>query len=147
MLRHFFILFTFLAATSATANQNGIHTGFLSDLAVDGYDTVAFHTDGRAIRGEEAFETRWRDAVWRFSSAENLSLFLSNPEAYAPAYGGHCAWAAANGYTASGDPHAWAVVDGRLFLNFNLGVKRRWDVDRPGNIAAGDRNWPIIIGN
>ena len=66
------------------------------------------------------------------------------PEKYAPRYGGYCAYAVARGGKAPTDPKAWTVVDGRLYLNYSLEVRRLWEKDIPGSIAAADRNWPEV---
>jgi len=74
-----------------------------------------------------------------------LLLAPAGPAAYAPQYGGYCAWAVSQGYTASTDPHAWRIVDGKLYLNYSKGVQKRWQQDIPGNIAKGDANWPKVL--
>lgn len=110
-------------------------------IAIEGTDPVAYFTQGQPVAGQEEFSYEWGGATWLFSSAENRDRFVSNPEQYAPQYGGFCAWAVSQGYTAPIDPNAWKIVDGRLYLNFNQGVQRRWERDIPGNIAQGDQNW------
>lgn len=153
-MRTAFILSAVLAATGAAALPAGaahaedlIYTGLFSNTAVGGYDTVAYHTTGAPVRGDRAFTTQWRGAEWRFASQDNLDLFLANPEAYAPAYGGYCAWAMAEGYTAKGDPNIWSIVDGVLYLNFDRTVQDRWETDIPGFIARADANYPFILND
>lgn len=138
-----------LAAASATmisarTARARIFTGFVEGTALGGYDAVAYHTTGQALRGSEAITLSYQGAVWRFASAENRSLFEANPDAYAPEYGGHCAWATAQGYLAQGDPEVWRIVDGRLFLNASQGINRRWLRDVPGFISEADANWPSL---
>jgi hypothetical protein len=113
--------------------------------AIRGYDAVAYFTQGRAVRGDPDISHSWNGAVWHFSSDENRADFASAPERYAPAYGGYCAYAVANGYTATTDPEAWSIVDGRLFLNFSQGIKRRWEGNTRGHISSGDANWPAVL--
>lgn len=115
-------------------------------IAIDGTDPVSYFAEGRPAAGDPAHELAWRGATWRFASAGNLARFEADPEAYAPQYGGWCAWAVAEGYTASTVPDAWRIVDGRLYLNFSRGVQRRWERDIPGNIARADANWPAVLG-
>ena len=133
-------------APPVLAKEPAIHTGFFSSLAVGGYDPVAYFTQGKPVEGSKEFSTRWMDADWRFASAENRDLFLAAPEKYAPQYGGYCAWAIAQGKTASGDPKFWKVVDDRLYLNYDQDVQQRWEKDIPGFIASADRNWPAVLG-
>jgi YHS domain-containing protein len=136
-----------LLATHAPAadERERIHTGWFSSLAVGGYDTVAYHTQGEAVQGSEAWETEFLGATWRFASQENLERFLEDPDRYRPAYGGHCAWAVAQGYTAKGDPRFWTIVDGRLFLNYSAKVQRDWLEDVPGFVRKADGNWPGVL--
>jgi hypothetical protein len=114
-------------------------------IAIDGTDPVSYFTDGRPVAGSPAHALEWRGATWRFASAESRARFEADPEAFAPQYGGWCAWAVAEGYTASTIPDAWRIVDGRLYLNFSRGVQRRWERDIPGNIARADANWPGVL--
>lgn len=129
---------------SARAVRARIFTGFIEDTALGGYDAVAYHTTGEAVRGSESITLSYQGATWRFATAENLALFEANPAAYAPQYGGHCAWAAAEGYLAQGDPNVWRIVDGRLYLNASQGINRRWLRDIPGFISQADANWPSL---
>jgi YHS domain-containing protein len=125
----------------SAAQEGGIYTGLLSRTGAGGHDVVAYFREGRPVRGVSRFSHEWRGATWRFASAANRDAFAANPAAYAPAYGGHCAWAAAQGYKAKGDPEHWRIVDGRLFLNYNADVQQKWEKDIPGFIAAADGSW------
>ena len=73
--------------------------------------------------------------------------FAGDPEKYAPRFGGYCAWAVSQGYTASIDPEAWTVHKGKLYLNYSIGVRDEWAQDIPGNIAKGENNWPKVLDN
>jgi YHS domain-containing protein len=114
--------------------------------AIRGYDPVAYFTQEKAVPGSGDHTFEYQGATWQFSSAENRELFAANPKKYAPAYGGYCAWAVANNYTASIDPGAWSIRDGKLYLNYSKVVRARWALDKSGNIAAADRNWPGLRG-
>jgi len=122
-----------------------VYTGTFSSLAVSGYDPVAYFTQGKPVQGSGDHEYEWNGATWRFSSAENLNSFKSDPLAYAPQYGGYCAWAVSQGYTASSDPEVWRIVEGRLFLNYSKDVQQKWEKDVPGFIAKADANWPKVL--
>jgi YHS domain-containing protein len=134
-----------LAAPAAWAVQDPIYTGTLSDLAVSGYDPVAYFTDSKPVEGDRAHSYMWQGATWRFATAENLEKFKADPAKYAPQFGGYCAWAVSQGYTASADPQAWKIVGGKLYLNYNPDVKKTWEQDVPGNIAKADANWPAVL--
>jgi YHS domain-containing protein len=135
----------FLIATVAAA-LSPVNKSFLGGVAIDGYDPVAYFTDGKPVEGKKEFSHEWNGATWHFASAEHRDLFAAAPEKYAPQYGGYCAWAVSRGYTADIEPDAWAVVEGKLYLNYDLEVKAMWAKDMPGNIAKGDQNWPKLVG-
>ncbi|MEO1399953.1 MAG: YHS domain-containing (seleno)protein [Cyanobacteria bacterium J06635_1] len=116
-------------------------------IAIRGADPVAYFTESDYVPGSAEYTHEWGGATWQFASAENRDLFASNPEQYAPAYGGFCAWAVSQGYTAPIDPTAWKVVDGKLYLNYDAKVQKRWSKDIPGNIAKADGNWPGVLSN
>ena len=118
-----------------------------NSIALKGFDPVAYFREGKPIGGSANFTYEWGKAKWRFSSQENRDLFAQNPEKYAPQYGGFCAWAVSEGYTAPIDPHAWKIVNGKLYLNFNRNIQRRWERDISGHITKGDRNWPGLAQN
>jgi YHS domain-containing protein len=111
------------------------------DGAIRGYDPVAYHVENRPVKGRAEFSHEWNGARWRFASAANRDLFAADPARYAPQYGGYCAFGTSRGYKVSTDPAAFAVVDGKLYLNYNKPVQATWNRDRPGYIATADRNW------
>lgn len=138
------VLCVFLGlATQAFADSPAIRA--THGMAIDGFDPVAYFTDGRPIRGEDAHRLMWRGAVWYFSSAANRELFESNPRVYAPKYGGYCAYAVALGVTSHADPNAWTIHDGRLYLVRNAQVQVVWQRDIAGNIQRADANWPDVL--
>ncbi len=115
--------------------------------AIRGYDPVAYHLEQKPVKGEAEYRLDWKGHEWRFKSAANRDLFAADPEKYAPAYNGFCAYAVSEGYTASTVPEAWTIRDGRLFLNYSLSVRSTWLKDVDDRIAAGDRNWPGLSGS
>ena len=116
-----------------------------SDGAIRGYDPVAYFTAGEPTKGSDQHTFEWEGGMFKFASAENLELFKAEPSKYAPQYGGYCSYAVSKGYTASIDPDAWSIVDGKLYLNYSLGVRKQWHEDIPGHIAAADKNWPGVL--
>jgi YHS domain-containing protein len=139
------LLFALLAgcATPAVAQKPEIYADRAG--ALRGYDPVAYFIESRPLRGSENLTYQWKGATWRFASAENRERFAAAPEKYAPQYGGYCAYAVANNATASTDPQAWSVVDGKLYLNYSLRVRKTWEQDIPGNIRKADANWPAVL--
>jgi len=114
---------------------------------LDGHDPVAYFTEGTPRPGDPAYAFDWDGKRWHFASAANRDAFAAAPAAYAPQYGGNCAWAVAEGYLAPVDPDAWAIVDGKLYLNANRRIQRRWERDIPGFIRRADANWPGLRNN
>ena len=125
------------AATASYYNDKGI--------AIDGSDPVAYFTQGAPVSGSADITHDWGGVTWRFASTANRDAFAANPERYAPQYGGYCAWAVSEGYTASTVPDAWRIVDDKLYLNYSRRIQRRWAKDIPARIAAGDANWPGVL--
>ncbi len=134
-----------LGIAGPAAAIDPIYTGFLSDTAAGGYDPVAYFSEGKPVAGSAEHSHQWMGASWRFASAENKALFASDPERYAPQYGGYCAYAVANGATAPGDPEVWKIVDGKLYLNVSRGIQDEWQKDVPGYIRRADENWPALL--
>ncbi len=114
--------------------------------AIGGYDPVAYHTENRPVKGTADHALQWRGATWLFASQDNRAAFEADPERFAPQYGGYCAYAVANGYTAKTDPDAFSVVEGKLYLNYSRRVRRIWERDVPANISAANTNWPGLRG-
>ncbi|MEN7342661.1 MAG: YHS domain-containing (seleno)protein [Pseudomonadota bacterium] len=141
----FSALFLLSIASSAYAAKAPVYTSLFSDTALKGYDTVAYFTEGKPVKGNKQFSTEWNGATWHFASADNLATFEADPAKYAPQYGGYCAWAVSQGYTASGDPKVWAVVDGKLYVNYNDDVGKTWRKDPAGFITLADANWPTVL--
>lgn len=113
-------------------------------LALNGHDPVAYFVEGRAVPGQPGLALRWRGAVWRFASPANLAAFEANPTAYAPQFGGYCAYAMSRGAALPGDPQAFAVLDGRLYLAHNREVLRLFAADPGPVIEAALRLWPAL---
>ena len=116
-------------------------------IAIRGTDPVGYFKEGKPVKGNPQFSYQWGNATWYFSSAENRDLFASNPEQYAPQYGGFCAWAVSQQYTAPTDPNAWKIVDGKLYLNANKSIQKKWEKDIPGYIEKANQYWPSILAD
>jgi len=111
------------------------------NVAILGYDPVAYFTEAQPLLGDPQFEHVWQDARWRFASAEHRDLFAAEPRRYAPRYGGFCAGAMADGWRASINPEAWVIIDDRLYLAFNKPGIDEFATEPDTNIATADANW------
>jgi YHS domain-containing protein len=128
----------------AFAKKPIVYTGIVAGVGAGGYDVVSY-TQGGPKKGDAKFVASYNGAKWYFTSAENMKAFQASPAKYAPAFGGYCAYAVANGVTAKGDPLLWKIVGGKLYLNLNKQAYKRWNDDIPGNIASGNANWPKVL--
>ncbi len=139
------IIFTALSLSSQDARAE-IPTVFQDNkIAVSGADVVAYFTNGRHVKGTNTFTAKHDGAIWQFSSAANRELFKAEPVKYAPQFGGYCAYAVSQGATATTIPEAWSIVDGKLYLNYSLGVKTRWEADKARYISQAKKNWPGVL--
>ncbi len=136
-----------LALPGSALALDPINNSLIGDVAIHGYDPVAYFTAGRPTEGSEAFTFSWRGAVWRFASAQNRDLFAKDPSRYAPQYGGYCAYAVSQNDTADIDPRAWKIVNNKLYLNYDLDIQKKWEANRDAFIVAGDKNWPALLAD
>jgi hypothetical protein len=113
-------------------------------VAIQGYDTVAYFTDGKPTKGRAEFETEWQGARWRFASAAHRDLFTRRPDSYAPRFGGFCAGSIIDGLFVRPDPEAWAIVDGKLYLNGSKQGLVEWKQDAASNITQAQERWNAL---
>ncbi len=141
------LILALLVLVSAYAQANKPSVFNSGGVAINGYDPVAYFTESQPVPGkaEASHQLQWQGVTWQFASLENRAQFEQDPHSYAPQYGGYCAYAVANNYTASTDPDAWSIHEGKLYLNFNRGVRFLWARDIPGHVEAGDANWPQVL--
>ena len=140
------IIFASIISTHAIA-LDPTYTALFSSEAIKGYDTVAYFTENKPVKGKSEFSTEYNEATWLFSSKENLDLFLGDPEKYAPQYGGYCAYAVAKGSTASIKPELFTIHEGKLYLNYNNSINDKWNANKENFIADADKNWQELIAD
>ena len=114
-------------------------------IAIKGYDPVAFFTQNQPVKGRPEFESKYKGARYLFASAEDKAMFDANPAKYEPQFGGFCAYGASKGHTAPIKIEAWQIVNGRLLMQYDLGVKKDFNKDQQGNLQKADKNWPGIV--
>lgn len=134
---------TLLSGAASALGAQAVNTD-RSGLALDGYDAVAYHLDQKAVRGSPEHIALFEGHTYRFATPGHRDAFLADPGRYLPAYGGYCAFGVSRGYKVKVDPEAFTVVDGRLYLNYDKSVQRRWLGDVPGFIARADSNWSAL---
>jgi len=138
--------FTTFAPVEALAKSAPIYTSWRNNVAMGGYDAVSFFA-GNPQKGEREFSTAYKGAKWYFQTEANRDLFVANPTAFEPQFGGYCAWALAKGKLAKGSPTHWYVEDGKLYLNFSDRIRDRWLADKDDYIAKANARWPDILAD
>ncbi len=135
-------------ALAAEPAINTLKTGLFggrTDTAINGYDTVAYFTVGKPVKGQDGLAYEWMGAKWKFSSAANLELFKASPEKYAPQYGGYCAYGVTQDYLVKVEPDQFTVREGKLYLNYDADVQAKWLKDPAGYIRAADAKFQALL--
>ena len=126
------------------ANSVFAQTNVENKIAIQGYDPVAYFESNKAIEGKKEITFEFNGAIYYFSSENNKTLFLKNPEQYLPQFGGYCAYGMSEGYKAPIQPEAFTVIDNKLYLNYNLEVKEMWLKDQKKRIEKASKTWEKI---
>jgi YHS domain-containing protein len=132
-------------ALASTASAKTLLNVDRSGVGIKGYDPVAYFTENKAVKGDAQFQSKAGGVTYYFASAENKSAFDAHPAKYEPQFGGFCAWAVSQGYTAPIDPNAFQIVHRRLLLQYSLKVRQDFGADTEGNLKKADANWPSIV--
>src|SRR5208283_4992763 len=134
-----------VAAVSTIAGAKDLQNLDSNGVAIQGYDPVAFFTDNRPVKGNPQFQSDYHGAKYYFTSAEHKAAFDEKPAKYEPQFGGYCAYGASRGHKAPVKIEAWQIVDGRLLMQYDLGVKDDFNKDQQNNLSKADRNWPGLV--
>lgn len=139
-----------IARAAEPINTFGTGGSFFSDpkrtgVAIRGYDTVAYFTDGKPVPGKDEFTTEWMGAKWKFASQDHLDKFKADPAKYAPQYGGYCAYGVAKGHVVKIEPDQFNVVGGKLYLNYDADTNKEWRADEAGYIKQADSKFTSLI--
>ena len=117
---------------------------FLVGVGLGGYDPVSYFTQDKPSKGNESLTAQHEGATYHFSNQGNLDMFNSDPDKYAPAYGGYCAYAMGKGYLADANPETYKIKDGKLlvfFNNFVVNTLNRWNRDEDNLYPSAEANW------
>ncbi|MFT5896352.1 MAG: YHS domain-containing protein [bacterium] len=144
------VLFLTGSALAAPAINTLEKTGLFgsydaTEIAVRGYDTVAYFTEARPATGSADHTLQWQGATWQFASADNQALFEADPEKYAPQYGGYCAYGVAGGYLVKIEPENWTILEGKLYVNYSDNVQSQWEKNIPEYIQKANVNFEQLI--
>jgi YHS domain-containing protein len=126
------------SAAEAASSKNEIR------IALDGYDPVAYFTDGHPVKGSQEFTFAFDDAVYYFNSAEHRAMFAADPDRYAPQYSGYCAVSVSIGKKVHADPEAWIISDGKLFVFGGKEGVPMFAQDSVAIVRQADAKWPTV---
>ena len=130
--------------SSARAGSE-VNTGYFGNVAIMGYDTVAYFKMNDAVKGSEDLAFDWLGATWQFANEDHRQTFMANPIKYAPQYGGLCSLGVAYGEaTREIDPEAWSIIKGKLYLNYSKGGAGDFVESGDDMIARADAKWPKV---
>ena len=113
-------------------------------ITLQGHDAVAFHIDGKPVKGEPTLAAEYLGYTYLFSSDANRARFEEQPEKYLPAYGGYCAYGVSLGVLAPVDIDTWEIIDGRLHLQFSQATREKFDQARDECILKANETWARI---
>ncbi len=133
---------TTTAAGAATTARVVVdwHTG----LAIDGYDPVAYFTDGKPLPGSADLELSYGGAVWRFRNIGNRAAFVARPDVYMPQFGGYDPLGVAHGVAVAGNPTLWCISGERLFLFYDRARLQTFTAAPARTTATAERKWPAV---
>jgi YHS domain-containing protein len=135
-------LFVLFSVSQVQAQRSEIYVS--AGKAIKGYDPVAFFKVSKPVRGTDSLAYQWKGATWLFSSRENLAAFKTDPDKYAPQYGGYCAYGASQGHKAPTQADTWTVLNDKLYFNYSKDVQITWNNDRENLINVADQKWPDL---
>jgi hypothetical protein len=128
-------------AVVTPASAADVNTGYFGNVAIEGYDTVAYFTDGKATKGSDKYSYDWLGASWQFASDEHRKLFEADPISYAPQFGGLCAEGMAyDEMTVNIEPEAWQIIDGKLYITAGA----RFGEDMRAIRGKAEEKWPAV---
>lgn len=114
-------------------------------LAIQGYDPVAFFTDGKPVKGKSEFPARHNGALYYLASKEHRDVFKADPAKYEPVFGGYCAYGVSRNKLLEIDVDAFQIVDGKVLLQYSKGVRDDFNKDTKGNLSKANANWPALV--
>lgn len=124
-----------------TINAQKSPVFILNGKAIRGYDPVAFFTEFKPVKGKDSLAFEWNGATWNFSTEKNLNQFKTNPEMYAPQFGGYCAYGTAGNHKAPTLTETWTIINNKLYFNYNQSVKQKWISNQDSLIKQAEYHW------
>ncbi|HEX4486809.1 MAG TPA: YHS domain-containing (seleno)protein [Terriglobales bacterium] len=137
--------FAMFVVLSAVASAKDLLNVDRDGVGIQGYDPVAFFSDGRPVKGYAQFQSQYHGAKYYFASSEHKAAFDKEPAKYEPQFGGYCAYGVSHGSRAPVKVEASQIVNGRLLMQYDLDVKDSFNKDTQGSLKKADQNWPGLV--
>lgn len=127
-----FVLFGSLLFVGLAAAAEPVSKSRFKGVAIGGHDSTAYHSlardpQAKALKGAKKFVVKYKGAKWNFADQESADKFAAEPEAFSPAYNGHCANALSlgEGLVRTNGTH-WEILDDQLYLFYAAKGRTRW---------------------
>ena len=147
------VVFLFTLVSVVVFGQNDSkrisHYNLENKIAIQGYDPVAYFTNGKAVKGKKEISASYQGVIYKFSSNQNKEAFLKKPSEYEPQYGGWCAYAmGSSGDKIEINPETFKIINGKLYLFYNAyfnNTLKSWNKNETALKIKADSNWKNII--
>ena len=138
--------FALLAAGAMTSTSTRSLATQQLPLAIKGYDTVAYFTLGKPVRGRPEIAFEWDELRYLFSSKEHRELFAADPVRYAPQFANFCAMALTKGELDEANPEYWLISDSKLYIFAKPAPMgpALFQRDPAGNVARANQHRSLI---
>jgi YHS domain-containing protein len=150
MMRRLALTLLVLVSAWVTSGCSTTHATYKNvsgdNVMLLGYDPVAYHKEGKPIRGTSAYKHAIEDRTYWFTSAESKASFVASPEKFEPQYGGFCANGAVYGMKWASNPTSFEILDGKLYIFSGWGSHASWTLHKRDNVAHADREWKDAAG-
>jgi len=148
-LQGFFIAMFFSVIVFAQSDLRTHQFNLEDGVAIEGYDPVSYFTQKKAVKGKKDLAYKYEGVTYYFSSPSNKDMFIKDPKAYEPQYGGWCAYAmGASGEKVEVDPETFKILDGKLYLFYNAFFNNtlpKWNKEETSLKTKADSNWKAIF--
>ena len=144
-MKKWLLIGVLLLAASAFAGTKSLINVDKDGVGIKGYDPVAYFTQNQPVKGNPQYQSTHNGVKYYFASQQNKAAFDANPSKYEPQFGGFCAYAASQNHTAPIEVDAFQIVNGRLLLQYDTSIQKKFNKDTQGNLKQADANWPGIV--
>jgi YHS domain-containing protein len=113
-------------------------------LGLKGYDPVAYFTLSQPTPGLAQYEYAYDGVRYRFANAQHLELFKTDPDKYAPQFGGSCTMNMSAGVRREADPTVWMISNGNLYVFAGPSGAERFRQNPDLAVSRASTNWKTL---